>query len=188
MATTWIKPLHRTGSNSVSAALERSIEYAKDYDKTDAGEYIFSYECDAYTAQADFLLAKAQYERNTGRNQGKHDIVAYHIRQSFPPGEMTAEEALELGRELAMRWTKGRHQFVVAAHTNTNNPHTHIIYNSTSLDFNRKFKNFKFSTFALRKLSDQICLEHGLSVIEKPKQSKGWNRAEYLGNKKTADK
>jgi len=110
--------------------------------------------------------------------------VAYHIRQSFPPGKLSPEEALELGQELAMRWTKGRHQFVVAAHTNTNNPHTHIIFNSTDLSHSRKFKNFKFSTFALRKLSDQICLEHGLSIIENPKPSKGWNRAAYLGANK----
>jgi hypothetical protein len=72
----------------------------------------------------------------------------------------------------------------VAAHTNTNSPHCHIIYNSTTLDCARKFKNFKFSSTALRRLADQVCLEHGLSVIAEPGHARGWNRQEYLGGSK----
>jgi hypothetical protein len=83
-----------------------------------------------------------------------------------------------------MRWTKERHQFIVAAHTNTQNPHTHIIFNSVNLECDAKFKDFKYSAIVLRRLSDQICLEKGLSIIEKPKPSKGWNRAEYFGEVK----
>jgi hypothetical protein len=103
---------------------------------------------------------------------------------SFKPGEITAEQALELGKELALRWTKNKHQFIVAAHTNTNNPHAHIIFNSVNLDCGGKFQDFKRSAIALRRLSDQICIEKGLSIIEKPKPSKGWNRTEYLGMEK----
>lgn len=83
-----------------------------------------------------------------------------------------------------MKWTKGKHQFIVAAHTNTNNPHTHIIFNSVNLDCTDKFQDFKRSAIALRRVSDQICLEHGLSIIEKPGLSKGYNRHEYLGGVK----
>ena len=128
-------------------------------------------------------MSKRLYEKRTGRNQGKRDVIAYHIRMSFPPGEVTPEKALELGRELAMRWTKGQHQFIVSTHTNTDNPHAHIIYNSVNLDCTGKYQDFKRSAIALRRVSDLICAEHGLSVIVKPKLSKGYNRAEYLAAK-----
>lgn len=182
MATTWMKALHRSGG--IAAALGRSVDYIGNPDKTDDGELIDGYECDPFTAQSEFLLSKKIYGQKTGRDQGKHDVIAYHIRMSFKPSEVTALQALELGKELAMRWTKGRHQFIVAAHTNTNNPHAHIIFNSVNLDCTHKFEDFKRSAIALRRVSDQICLEHGLSVIEKPGLSKGFNRAEYLGGER----
>jgi hypothetical protein len=184
MATSWIRPLHRTGSNSVSSALERAIGYVQNELKTDGGVLVKSYECEPYMAESEFMLSKANYGQITGRNQGKSDVVAYHIRLSFPPGELSSERVLEIGDELARRWTKGKHQYIVAAHNNTNNPHCHIIYNSTTLDCKRKFKNFKFSSTALRRLSDQVCLENGLSIIEQPGHAKGWNRQEYLGKQK----
>ena len=184
MATSWIKPLHRTGSNSTKAALGQSLEYVMNPDKTMGGELISAYGCDPITVESEFMLSKRQYEHFTGRNQGKNDIIAYHIRISFPPDEIELDEVLKTAHELALRWTKGRHQFIVAAHTNTNNPHAHIIFNSTTQDCRRKFKNFKFSAVALRRLSDQVCVEHGLSIIEKPKLSKGWNRTEYLNGEK----
>ena len=183
MATTWVKPLHKSGS--ILAALGRSLDYIDDSGKTNDGELVDSYECHPQTAQSEFLFAKRLYAQRTGRDQGKHDVIAYHIRMSFKPGEVTAEQALELGRELAMRWTKGRHQFIVAAHTNTKNPHVHVIYNSVNLDCDGKYQDFKGSSFALRRVSDQVCLEHGLSVIERPGLSKGYNRATYLGETKT---
>ena len=184
MATTWLKSLH-TGGGSIAAAFDRSTDYIENADKTENGELIAAFGCDPYTAQTEFLLSKRQYEQNTGREQSrKHDVLAYHIRQSFKQGEITADEALKIGYELAQRWTKGRHQFIVASHTNTNNPHVHIIYNAVNTECDGKFKDFKFSAIALRRLSDQICLEKGLSVIEKPKPSKGWNRAAYLGENK----
>ncbi len=182
MATTWMKAIHRGGG--IAAALGRPVDYIENPDKTNGGELIDSFECDPATAQEEFLFSKRLYAKRTGRDQGKHDVIAYHIRMSFRPEEVTAEQALELGRELAMRWTKGKHQFIVAAHTNTNNPHAHIIFNSVDLDCTHKFSDFKGSAFALRRVSDQICLEHGLSVIEKPGLSKGNNRAEHLGEKR----
>ena len=184
MATTWMKALHRSGGNSIAAALGRSTDYIGNPDKTDGGELIVSYECDARTVQSEFLFSKKLYEQKTGLDQGSHDVIAYHIRQSFKPGEVTAAQALEIGRELALRWTKRRHQFIVAAHTNTNNPHIHIIFNSTNINCTGKFQDFKRSAIALRRLSDQICLENGLSIIEKPGLFKGFNRDEYLSGEK----
>ena len=185
MATTWIKAIHK--GSGITTALGRSIDYITDSKKTNSksGELIDSFMCDHRTATSEFLLAKRLYAQRTGRNQGKKDVVAYHIRMSFSPGEVTAEQALELGRELANRWTKGKHQYIVVAHTNTNNPHVHIVYNSVNIEATGKFHDFKRSAIALRRISDQICIEQGLSIIENPKPSKGYNRAEYLGDSKS---
>jgi hypothetical protein len=79
-----------------------------------------------------------------------------------------------------MRFTKGNHAFIVAVHTDRAHIHCHIIFNSTSLDCTRKFKNFWGSSFAIRRLSDIICAEHGLSVIENPKPSRGQNYAAFI--------
>jgi len=175
MATTWLKALHSGGN---------PIEYVLNTKKTRGSELIDSYECDSFTAQSEFLLSKELYAKITGRDQGKHAVMAYHMRMSFKPDEVSAEQALELGKELALRWTKGKHQYVVASHTNTKNPHAHIIFNSVNLSCERKFNDFKRSAIALRRVSDQLCLERGLSIIENPALSKGYNRDEYLGQRK----
>ena len=111
----------------------------------------------------------------TGREQKKaNDVLCYQIRQSFYPGEITPREANRIGYELAMSWTKGRHAFIVTTHTDKQHIHCHIYYNSTTLDCTRKFQNFWGSSFALRRLSDRLCLENGLSIVENPKpRSKG---------------
>lgn len=94
----------------------------------------------------------------------------YRIIQSFKPGEITPELANKIGYELAMSFTKGKHQFVVSTHTDKAHIHTHIEFNSTNLECDGKFNNFKNSTFALRDLNDTLCREYGLSVIENPKK------------------
>ena len=123
------------------------------------------------TADAEFLLSKAKYKAITGREQKRDaDVLCYQIRQSFAPGEITPEEANRVGHETAMRWTKGKYAFFVATHTDRQHIHNHIYYNSVSLDCSGKFRNFLGSTFALRRLSDRVCIEHALSVIQKPRQ------------------
>ena len=136
---------------------------------------ISSYGCDHMTADAEFLLSKAKYKAATGREQRRDaDVLCYQIRQSFKPGEITPEEANRIGYETAMRWTKGKYQFFVCTHTDKDHIHNHIYYNSTAYDRSRKFRNFIGSSFALRRLSDRVCLEHDLSVIANPKlHSKG---------------
>lgn len=151
------------------------MDYGKNPEKTESGKYISSYECAPATVAAEFLLAKASYKAMTGREQKKgEDVLCYQIRQSFYPGEITPEEANRVSYELAMRWTKGRHAFIVTTHTDKEHIHSHIYYNSTTLDCTRKFRNFWGSSFALRRLSDRLCLEKGLSIVENPKpRSKG---------------
>ena len=151
------------------------LDYGKDPEKTESGKYISAYECDPATVADEFLLAKASYAAMTGREQKKeNNVLCYQIRQSFYPGEITPKEANRIGYELAMRWTKGRHAFIVTTHTDKQHIHCHIYYNSTTLDCTRKFRNFWGSSFALRRLSDRLCLENGLSIVENPKpRSKG---------------
>ena len=97
------------------------------------------------------------------------DVIAYQVRQSFHPGEITPEEANRIGYEFAEHFLKGNHAFIVCTHTDKQHIHNHIYWNSTSLDCTRKFRNFWGSTMAVRKLSDLICVQHRLSVIENPK-------------------
>ena len=164
MAATRLIALHINKGKTVGQCLADRTDYSQNAAKTNNGEFISSYECDAKTADEEFLLAKRQYLHITGRQQ-KHDVIAYQIRQSFKPGEITPEEANEVGRELAMRFLKGNHAFIVATHIDRKHIHNHIIFNSTSLDCSRKFNNFFLSGLAVQRLSDMICLEHGLSVI-----------------------
>ena len=149
---------------TVAQCLADRTDYSQNAAKTNDGEFISSYECDPKTADEEFLLSKRQYQHITGRQQ-KNNIIAYQIRQSIKPGEITPEEANQVGYETAMRWTRGKHAFIVATHIDKSHIHNHIIYNSTSLDATRKFKNFFLSGLAVQRLSDMVCLEHGLSII-----------------------
>jgi len=164
MAATRLIALHVNKGKSVAQCLADRTDYSQNAEKTNNGEFISSYECDPKTADEEFLLSKRQYQHITGRQQ-KNNVIAYQIRQSFKPGEITPEEANRVGYETAMRWTKGKHAFIVATHIDRAHIHNHIIYNSTTLDCTRKFKDFFLSGLAVQKLSDRICAEHGLSII-----------------------
>ena len=152
---------------------------------------VSAYLCDPATAHAEFMLVKNQYQGETDRRAG-HGALCYQIRQAFPHGEVTAKEANRIGYETAMRWTKGKYQFFVCTHIDKEHIHNHIYYNSTAYDRSRKFRNFIGSSFALRRLSDRVCLEHDLSVIANPKfHSKGryLHYGQWLGeNQKLSQK
>ena len=166
VAATRLIALHKNKGKSVAACLKSRTDYAQNPDKTEQGQLVSSYKCSPLTVDEEFMLSKRQYELVTGRRQ-KSDLIAYQIRQSFKRGEVTAEEANKVGYELAMRFTKGKYAFLVATHTDREHIHNHIIYNSTALDCSRKFRDFLLSGLAVQRLSDLICLEHQLSVIEK---------------------
>jgi len=129
--------------------------------KTNNEELISAYECDPHTDDAEFLFSKRQYKIFTGREQNE-DVFVYQIRQSFKPGEVTPEQANEIGYKLAQRFLKGKHTFIVCTHVDKSHIHSHIIFNSTSLDCKHKFRDFLGSDRAVTRLSDIICLEHGL--------------------------
>lgn len=178
MAATRLIPLHINKGKTIAQTLAARTGYSKNAEKTENGKYLSSYACDIRTADEEFLLSKRQYEHMIGRRQ-EHDIIAYQIRQSFKPGEVTPEEANRIGHELGRRFTKGKHAFIVATHTDRAHIHNHIIFNSTALDSTRKFKNFFLSSFALQRVSDRLCLEHGLSIIEPRPYRERTKRTEY---------
>lgn len=163
--------MHQNKGKSIADCLADRTAYAKNPDKTNEGEHISSYECDPKTIQGEFLLSKRQYSDITGRQQ-ENDVIAYQIRQSFKPGEISPELANKTGYELGMSFTKGNHAFIVATHIDKAHIHNHIIFNSTSLDCTKKFRDFLGSGRAVRKISDRLCLENRLSIIENPKRGK----------------
>ena len=178
MAATKLIAMHQNKGKSIARCLKDRTDYAKNKDKTNGGELVSSYECNPQTVDSEFALSKSEYLKNTGRViQG--DIIAYQIRQSFKPGEITPEEANKVGYETAMRWTKGNHAFIVATHIDREHIHNHIIYNSTDLNCQRKFKDFFLCGLALQHVSDLVCLENGLSVIKPKKSSERDKRTEY---------
>ena len=182
MATTRLMPLHAGKGRTVAEALGRTTDYVKNPEKTNGGELVSAYQCNPAIVDQEFLFAKQQYATITGRNQKEHDVIAYHLRQSFKPGEVTPELANKIGYDLAMSLTKGKHAFIVCTHVDKEHIHSHIVFNSTALDCTRKFRNFLGSSFAVRKISDLLCLENGLSIIENPKPSRG-SYGTWLGEK-----
>ena len=164
MAATRLIAMHHLKGKSIKQSLKDRIEYSLNPVKTENGELLSYYECTPEAVVEEFALSKRQYEYITGRSQ-QRGVIAYMIRQSFKPGEVSAKEANNIGYELAMRFTKGKHMFFVATHTDREHIHNHIIFNSTTLDCTRKFKNFFLSGMAIQKLSDLICIENSLSVI-----------------------
>ena len=182
MATTRIMPLHIGKGRTVGKAIQDIIDYVENPEKTDGGRLISSYQCDSRIADAEFLFSKRQYLAKTGRRRGADDVIAYTIRQSFVPGEITPEEANRLGCELARRFTKGNHAFIVCTHIDKAHIHNHIIWNSTTLDCTRKFRDFLGSGRAVRRLNDTICIENGYSIVANPKRrGKSYNK--WLGSK-----
>ncbi len=182
MATTRIMSLHIGKGRTVGKAISDIIDYVENPDKTDGGRLISSYQCDSRIADAEFLFSKRQYLAKTGRKRGADDVIAYTIRQSFVPGEITPEEANRLGYELARRFTKGKHAFIVCTHVDKAHIHNHIIWNSTTLDHDRKFRDFLGSARAVRRLNDTICIENGYSIVENPKR-RGKTYNKWLGSK-----
>ena len=150
--------------------------------RTDNGKLITSYGCDSRTADAEFLLAKRQYIAATGRVRGTDDVIALpcapvvQARRDHTGGSQPA------GHRIARRFTKGNHSFVVCTHIDKSHIHNHIIWSAVNMDCDRKFRNFWGSTRAVRRLSDTICIENGLSIVENPKpHGKSYNK--WLANK-----
>ena len=121
--------MRKNKGKSIGACLHNHTSYVQNPDKTEQGELVSSYQCSPLTVDEEFLLTKRLYEQTTGRSQ-KSDVIAYQVRQSFKPGEVTPEKANRIGYEFAERFLKGKHAFIVATHTDRAHIHNHIVFNS----------------------------------------------------------
>ena len=139
--------------------LASTIDYATDSDKTDKRAYISGVNCSKFTALQDMIMVKKKFGEK-GKN------IAYHGYQSFAEGEITPTEAHEIGVETARRVWGERFQVIVTTHLNTENIHNHFVINSVSFKDGKKFRNQIGDRHELRKISDEICKEHGKSILE----------------------
>lgn len=171
--------MHHNKGKSLHKSLEARIRYVLNPAKTDDGKYVTTFQCAAETADAEWALAHRQYRDRTHRKSDQ-GVIAYQVRQSFAPGEVTPEEANQIGVEFAHRFLKDKYSFVVATHVDCDHIHNHILWNAVSLDGDRKFRDFYLSGQAVGRLSNQTCLEHQLSVITDPKR-RGLNYGSWLG-------
>ena len=184
MAISKLKPRKISDGKSIRQYLADRIDYGKNPEKTDGGRLVSTYQCSPETAAEEFTISKKLYANLTGRSQPKErDVLSYFLLQSFRPGEITPEQAHQMGYQLALEFTGGNHAFVVSTHIDREHIHTHIEFNSTNLECTGKFRNVKNSYLLLQKISDRLCQEHGLSVIAAPK-GKGAHYDQWKEEKK----
>lgn len=142
--------------------LHNALEYTVDDLKTEQKFFVTGINCKYINAFKRMMEAKKEYDKTDG-------ILGYHIIQSFAPGEGTPESIHELGKEFARRAFGDRFEVVVATHLNTGCLHNHFVLNSVSWIDGKKYYDNNESYARLRKISDDLCREYGLSVIENPK-------------------
>lgn len=168
MATTTIMSVHVNKGKTPKQCVSAQLNYIMNPEKTDGGALISSHACMPETSVNEFMLYRQEYINNTGR-EIENEILVYHVRQAFKPGEITPEEANEIGKELASRMTNDQFAYVVATHIDKHHVHNHIVICATALDCQHKYRDVKRSGKDLAQLSDAICEEHLLSVIHDPK-------------------
>ena len=139
------------------------MEYTADDAKTEQREYVSCINCSEATAAKEFLYVKKYWRKTDGR-------LCYHGYQSFRPGEVDAQTAHDIGVELAKRLWGDRFQVVVATHCNTGAYHNHYVINSVSFLDGYKFYESNGDYHQMRDMSDQLCREYGISVIENPQK------------------
>ena len=158
MAYTHIHPIKTT--------LGKAIDYITDPLKTENQLYVHAENCVLKYAEKEFLRTQKNLNSNV-------ENLAFHLIQSFPKGEVTAEQAMEIGRETMEKFLKGQYEFVIATHVNTDCIHNHIIINSVNMTNGKSFstehdRKAYPALIQVRQISDQILKEKGLSVIENP--------------------
>lgn len=161
--------MHVTKGKTLAQSISDRTDYGLNPEKTNDGELVAAYACDPRSFASEVLLSKRQYKHFTGKEE-KNDVLVYQVRQSFKPGEVTPEEANQIGYDFASRFLKGKHAFYVCTHTDKAHIHNHIYWNAVTLDCKKKFRDFRRSHRAVSRLSDLICTEHQLSVIANPKR------------------
>ena len=168
MAVTKIKPIKST--------LSKALDYIENPDKTDGKMLVSSFGCAYETADIEF-----EYTLSQALQKGNN--LAFHLIQSFEPGEVDYETAHKIGRQLADAVTKGQHEYVLTTHIDKGHVHNHIIFCAVNFVDHRKYNSNKRSYYGIRNMSDKLCRENGLSVVVPGKGSKGKSYAEYQAEK-----
>ena len=168
MAVTKIKPIKST--------LKKALDYIQNPDKTDGKMLISSFGCSYETADIEF-----GYTLSQALDKGSN--LAFHLIQSFAPGEVDYEKAHEIGKQLADAVTKGQHEYVVTTHIDKGHIHNHVIFCAVNFVDHHKYNSNKRSYYGIRNMSDKLCRENGLSVVVPGKGSKGKSYAEYQAEK-----
>ena len=165
-----------TKIHAIKATVSAAVDYICDEEKTDEKLLISSFATSPQTAADDFRFALSHTD-------AKDPNLAYHLIQSFEPGELTKEEAHEVGKELADRLLQGKHSYVISTHIDKDHIHNHIIFCAADNFEGKKYHDCKSSYYHIREISDQISRERGLIVYDNPKnRSKSF--AEWDSNKR----
>lgn len=159
-------------STTAFQGLQNVLEYTKQNAKTEKQFYVTGINCDPSTAYEQMSRTKLQFQKADG-------ILAFHGYQSFAPGETTPETAHAIGVRLAQELWGDRFEVVVSTHLDKHHLHNHFVLNSVSfMDGKRYYDNN--ATYALmRQISDRLCREYSLSIIESPQKGKSKHYAEW---------
>lgn len=170
MAVSKIWPLYQT--------IGKAVKYICNYEKTNDGTLIDSYQCTERFADLEFkdTASKARKVKNSR--------IGYHLMISFSPEDnVTPEKALELGKEIVDQYTGGNYQYVLSVHTDQDHIHVHCIMNSVDLKEHKKFQIKDKDLNKLERVSDKVCIKNNLSVIEHKSGIKGRKKHEYEQHK-----
>ena len=160
-----------TKTHPIKSTLKAAIDYICNSAKTDGKLLVSSYGCAAETADIEFAWTR-RHSIDKGTNLGRHLI------QAFQPGEVTPEQAHEIGMQLAKEILGGKYEFVLTTHIDKNHVHNHLIFNAVSFTDHKHYHSNKRSYHFIRRTSDRLCQEYGLSVIV-PGQNQGKSYIEY---------
>ena len=160
-----------TKTHPIKSTLKAAIDYICNPEKTDGKLLVSSYGCAAETADIEFSWTR-HHAIDKGTNLGRHLI------QAFQPGEVTPEQAHEIGMELAKEILGGKYEFVLTTHIDKDHVHNHLIFNAVSFADHKHYHSNKRSYHYIRRTSDRLCKERGLSVII-PGQDKGKSYIEH---------
>ena len=160
-----------TKTHPIKSTLKAAIDYICNPDKTDGKLLVSSFGCAAETADIEF-----EWTRRHSIDKGTH--LGRHLIQAFEPGEVMPEEAHRIGMELAREVLGGKYEFVLTTHIDKDHVHNHLIFNAVSFTDHKHYHSNKRSYHEIRRASDRLCKEHGLSVIV-PGRDKGKSYIEH---------
>lgn len=152
-----------TRIHAIKATVQKSVDYICNPDKTEGELLVSSFSCSPKYAGYEFKAALSE-------TKSSDKIKAYHLIQSFAPGEVTPEEAHKIGIELADRLLEGKYSYVIATHNDRKHPHNHLIFCAADNYEHKKYNDCLKSYYHIRELSDRLCFEHDLSIIQPSKK------------------